>query len=155
MHSVTAANVAMLPATPGSYLLLFHIKRPLVAEVGRLGVLTLVPGSWIYAGSAWGSGGLRARLTRHFRSCKRPHWHIDALSRQLSPVAALAEFQSGQALRLMRLECVWTQALLAHPLFSAPLSGFGSSDCRSGCPAHLIHSCEFLDLAEIEMKLGV
>jgi hypothetical protein len=36
-------------------------------------------------------------------------------------------------------ECVWVAALARKPGVQAPFRGFGSSDCRAGCDAHLLH----------------
>lgn len=82
--------------------------------------------------AAAGPGGLRARVSRHMRSYKRPHWHIDALTSQHQPVAAV--MREGEGAR----ECTWVQDLVAMAGASVPANGFGSSDCRSACPAHLL-----------------
>jgi len=41
--------------------------------------LDLLPGYYIYIGSAFGPGGVRARMLRHLRADKPKHWHIDYL----------------------------------------------------------------------------
>ena len=130
---------ADLPATPGSYLLLFALAAPLTIHAGRLGALDLLPGMVAYTGSALGPGGLRARVGRHLRAEKRPHWHIDALT-AAAPVSAVWLAESG-----MRLECVWARALLDLPGSGLPAPRFGASDCA--CPAHLIR------LADSEVAL--
>jgi Uri superfamily endonuclease len=43
--------------------------------------VSLVPGRYIYAGSAYGPGGLKARVSRHMRRAKRSQWHIDQLTK--------------------------------------------------------------------------
>ncbi|MBX3002001.1 MAG: GIY-YIG nuclease family protein [Caldilineaceae bacterium] len=131
------SDLCHIPTTPGSYLLIFHL--PVVIDrfvVGKLGVFSLHPGHWLYAGSAWGPGGLRSRLRRHFQPEKQAHWHIDFLSNHLPPIAFLALEQTE---RSVRLECAWIQRLLRQPGFSAPIPHFGSSDCGS-CPAHLVYT---------------
>ena len=40
----------------------------------------LAPGCYVYAGSARGPGGIRARVRRHLRPDKTPHWHIDQVT---------------------------------------------------------------------------
>lgn len=122
---------ASFPAAPGTYLLLFRLSGPVSIQPGRLGAVALSPGVYAYVGSAQGPGGLAARLRRHLRSGKRPHWHIDALTGAV-PVQevwmiALAE----------RLECRWSVALRALPGVEEPVPGFGASDCR--CRTHLYH----------------
>jgi Uri superfamily endonuclease len=37
-------------------------------EIGRLGVYDIVPGYYAYVGSAFGAGGLRARICHHLES---------------------------------------------------------------------------------------
>ena len=117
----------------GAYALVFELETPLEAQVGRLGPILLPAGYAVYVGSALGPGGLRARIERHFRSEKRMHWHIDAITTLIRPRAWYCD-ASGR-----HLECQWAQALAGLPGASIPLPGFGSSDCRSGCPAHFIH----------------
>ena len=54
-----------------------------------------------------------------------------------------------------RLECTWVKRLLALLGASAPAPGFGSSDCRNGCPAHLVRLPDGLKQAELEEILIV
>ncbi|MEA3335352.1 MAG: GIY-YIG nuclease family protein [Chloroflexota bacterium] len=123
-----------LPSGPGTYLLWFDLESALDITAGGLGPVRLNPGSYIYVGSALGSGGLRSRLGRHMSSQtaeRRLHWHIDYLTSQQRPV--FFRYRVG----LQRLECAWIGALCrAGAVWPQP--GFGSSDCRSGCPAHFL-----------------
>lgn len=129
--SVMATRISKWPTEAGTYLLELRATEPVTIAAGRWRGFTLPPGVYVYVGSAHGSGGLAARLARHLRAEKRPHWHIDALTTVL-PVAAVRATVS-----LERLECAWVRRLLAGGA-SAPIPGFGSSDCRAGCPAHLL-----------------
>ncbi len=116
----------------GAYLLQFRLEEPLELDAGRLGRV-LLPAGWLaYVGSAMGPGGLRRRLERHLRRDKRLHWHIDYLTTVCTPVAW--ESEVGEE----RRECAWVRRLLALPGTTVPAPGFGSSDCREGCPAHLV-----------------
>ena len=124
--------ISSAPKASGVYVLIFKLEAPLEIQVGRLGRQTLPAGHVLYVGSAFGPGGLRARLARHLKSQKRKHWHIDALTSTISPAAYLCD-ASGS-----RLECQWAQHLANLPGAVIPVPGFGSSDCRSGCAAHLI-----------------
>lgn len=113
---------------PGAYLLLVELSDPLALSLaGRPRVLR--PGVHAYCGSAHGPGGLAARLARHLRADKRPHWHVDRLT-VAGRVAALYARPEGR-------ECDLVKALLSLPGTAIPLPGFGSSDCRA-CPAHLV-----------------
>lgn len=121
-----------IPAGPGSYLLALRIDVPICLEVGHLGNVEFKAGLYVYAGSAHGPGGLRARLSRHLHGEGHLHWHIDWLRRAAQ--VEQAAWQSG----MEGLECVWSQSLARLPGAEIPRVGFGASDCRSGCPAHLI-----------------
>ncbi len=120
------------PAELGAYLLILTAAEPTQVRVGRLGEFLLPPGRYAYAGSAQGPGGLAARLNRHLRPDKRLHWHVDYLT-ALLPVTDVI-VRVGPAW----LECAWVRELLALPGAGTPIPGFGSSDCREGCPAHLV-----------------
>jgi Uri superfamily endonuclease len=115
---------------PGTYVLVIQMVRDTDLRVSRLGVVAFPRGYYCYVGSAMGPGGLRARLARHLRQQKKPHWHIDYLLRR----APLVETWSAPS--AARLECAWVRALLQLPGATLPVRGFGSSDCH--CPAHLV-----------------
>jgi Uri superfamily endonuclease len=128
-----------LPAQPGAYALELHLPHETALKVGRLGEALFPSGVLLYLGSAHGPGGLERRLGRHIQADEaRPlHWHIDYL-RRVARVRALA-YQVGQELSPAGpFECLWSQALVRLPGSSVPLPGFGASDCRLGCPAHLV-----------------
>ncbi len=65
-----------LPVDRGSYILVFRINAPLRVKT-KYGFTILERGIYAYVGSAFGPGGLRARISRHWRREKRVHWHID------------------------------------------------------------------------------
>jgi len=140
--------ISSAPKTPGVYVLVFKLEAPLELQVGRLGRQTLPVGYLLYIGSAFGPGGLRARLARHLKSQKRIHWHIDALTSLVAPITYLYD-ASGS-----RLECQWAQHLAALPGAAIPVPGFGSSDCRSGCAAHLV-AFPPDSLPDLRTELGV
>ena len=133
---VTAAPAESirLPAAPGTYLLLARLDAPLALQ-GRFAGGTLPRGWFAYAGSARGPGGLAARLSRHLRAEKRPRWHIDQLTTHADMICALPFPDTENA--TAPSECTLAAWLLESGLFSPPVPGFGSSDCRT-CPAHLL-----------------
>ena len=117
---------AEAPAVPGAYLLLVALPVPLSVTLPHRPETTLSPGRYLYAGSARGPGGLRARLARHLRADKKPHWHIDRLT-EAGMVEGAWVVQGGD-------ECALVAALVHLPV---PLPGFGSTDCRT-CASHLL-----------------
>ena len=127
---MTAAPVQIsdLPAEPGAYALTFSVDVPLALPIATLGTPALDPGLYVYAGSAFGPGGIRARVGRHLRADKKPHWHIDHLSSRAACID-VKTYPGGR-------ECRLVADLLASGA-TIPLPGFGSSDCRD-CEAHLV-----------------
>ena len=114
------------PTLPGAYLLLISLAAPVPVALPRRRAAVLPPGRYLYAGSARGPGGLRARLARHMRADKKPHWHIDRLT-ATGVVEGAWVVPGGD-------ECALVAALAPLPV---PLPGFGSTDCRT-CPSHLL-----------------
>jgi len=109
---------------PGAYLLLIDVAAPMT--MARPEYATLSAGRYLYAGSAYGPGGLRARISRHMRQSKPCRWHIDQLT-------AVADILGAWVLPNGN-EC---ELAARHPGLAAPIAGFGSSDCRR-CRSHLL-----------------
>lgn len=114
----------------GTYALVIQLEDIKTLPVGRLGEFSLSSGLYVYVGSALGPGGLRARVARHLRTEKRPHWHIDTLT-AIAPIVGVWWTVSH-----IRMECEWARALASLPGVIIPIARFGSSDC--GCPGHLL-----------------
>ena len=140
-----------LPAAPGTYVLLLTANAPIVLNMPRFGKITLTAGQYAYVGSAHGPGGLRARVGRHLRTEKPLQWHIDYLTAALPVKHMITVVVTDGA----RLECTWVKRLLGLKGASAPAPGFGSSDCRDGCTAHLVRLPDSLWPAELEEILVV
>jgi len=51
-----------LPEAKGTYVLVMEVGQMRRLAIGRLGNFELVPGFYLYVGSACGAGGLAARL---------------------------------------------------------------------------------------------
>lgn len=132
-----STNLPDIPVSPGSYALLLNLDQPGRLQVGRLGMAHLQPGLYIYLGSAWGPGGLRARVFRHLRGQGALRWQIDSL-RRVARMLGVYTCSGHARAATMRLECLWSQALAAQPGAFLPVAGFGAGDCRAGCPAHLV-----------------
>lgn len=121
------------PRLAGSYILKLLLPATIGLQVGRLGYFCLAAGTYVYCGSAHGPGGLAGRIQHHTRPVRKPHWHIDYL-RQAARLQSLA-WQTGS----LPLECAWSREFSALIGASIPIPGFGASDCRQGCPAHLVY----------------
>ena len=129
MKPAFAVDPASLPRAPGAYALLLALARPCAFENRLLGPVVLEPGRYLYGGSAWGPGGIRARVARHLRPDKRVRWHIDHLTRECRCLGAFA-LPGGR-------ECELVARLLPLHGVTSPVRGFGSSDCAR-CPSHLL-----------------
>ncbi len=128
----------MLTDRPGTYVLVLRLPQATEIDVGRLGRFSFPAGWYAYAGSARGPGGLAARVSRHLRSPKPLHWHIDYL--RPHTLAVHVWYATGTQKR----ECAWAWALSTLPGAFVPVPRFGASDCR--CPAHLVHFATSPDL---------
>ena len=117
---------------PGSYLLVLCVPTPARVRVGALGSVSLAPGGLLYAGSAFGPGGLAGRLGHHLARSARPRWHVDYLWPATELVGAW--WACGDR----ELEHAWARCLPALVGGALPRAGFGASDC--GCAAHLVAS---------------
>lgn len=122
-------SVEVLPASPGTYGLLFRLAMPVTVPVKRLGSPVLETGLYLYCGSARGPGGTRARLARHMRLDKRLRWHIDHLSSVAFEIAGIAVPDM--------LECDLRDRACGLFKTEDPVPGFGASDCRR-CASHLL-----------------
>ena len=121
--------LAAIEPQPRTYALVLAAGAKGLVRVGRLGVLRLQSGFYVYFGSALGLGGVRARLAHHLRPSIRPHWHIDYLRRHMAAEEVWYCYD-----RVSR-EHQWAQCLGTQAGASIPLAGFGASDCQ--CESHL------------------
>jgi Uri superfamily endonuclease len=136
----------MLPDQPGTYVLILRLSRTTTVTVGRLGRFQFPAGWYAYAGSARGPGGLAARISRHLRSPKPLHWHVDYLRAEAVPI------EIWSAVGTRKRECAWVRALSGLPVASIPALRFGASDCR--CLAHLLHFAVSPDLVAFVRAVG-
>lgn len=120
-----------IPKQSGTYAIWLENSRIQKIAIGRLGEMQTQAGFFIYIGSAFGPGGLAARLGRHLNDNKKLRWHIDYLRAHTRPVRV--SFAVDQ-----KLEHKWAQTLALHPDYTIPFPGFGSSDCQ--CVSHLFYS---------------
>ena len=123
-----------LPKAKGTYILIANVAQVRGWRIGSLGKFDLIPGFYAYVGSAFGTGGLRARLGHHLAGMAEPHWHIDYLLQVAHPV----EVWYTTADR--KLEHHWAELLEAAPRFRVPIPRFGASDYHRSGRSHLFHS---------------
>ncbi len=124
----------VLPDTKGTYVLIASVPQMKRIEIGQLGEFDIVPGFYAYVGSAFGAGGLCARIGHHLESTAAPHWHIDYLLQVAEPVEVWYTI-AGQ-----KLEHQWAELLEQAPQFRIPIPRFGSSDYHRSRASHLFYS---------------
>jgi Uri superfamily endonuclease len=115
---------------PGTYALILVSSTDRWIEIGKLGKFLIQPGYYVYAGSAFGPGGLKARIAHHMRISQRPHWHIDYLRSALPLDEVWYSYDSQQ------YEHQWANAFRRLKGANLPIAGFGASDCI--CKSHLL-----------------
>ena len=114
----------------GTYLLLLECGKQAELSIGKLGNMTTEPGYYLYVGSAFGPGGIQARVRHHRKTAARPHWHIDYLR-------AVAELVDAWCVYGSHCEHEWANSLMRSEAATMPLKRFGSSDCD--CATHLFY----------------
>lgn len=119
-----------MPAAPGTYALIYRCPTDIETAAGALGTVRLSAGYWVYVGSAFGPGGLRARIGHHIAPATRPHWHLDYIK------CALVLREIWSTTDPVKREHDWAGILCAYRGAHCPIPGFGASDCA--CASHLI-----------------
>ena len=122
-----------LPEDKGTYVLIASLAQMKRLEIGSLGRQDIVPRFYLYVGSAFGAGGLRARIGHHLESTADPHWHIDYLLAAAEPVEVW--FTTAET----KLEHRWADLLENAPQFRIPIARFGSSDYHRSRASHLFY----------------
>jgi Uri superfamily endonuclease len=130
------------PAT-GTYALVLALRKKQLITVGKLGRFSFPAGYYIYVGSAFGPGRLRARIGRHLRTVKAVRWHIDYVRNSMDVLAGWYTFDDS------RQECPWASIFVTLG-GQYPVRGFGASDCS--CESHLIHFKQAPTLAAFRNK---
>lgn len=120
-----------VPKTPGTYALILSSLDSFPLQIGKKGKMSVKPGYYVYIGSAFGSGGLAARLGHHIKIAKRPRWHIDYLRAKLKLIAIWLTTDRQHR------EHQWARCLAEYQRVSMPLARFGASDCN--CSSHLFY----------------
>lgn len=123
-------TLRQLPKVAGAYVLVIELEADLTLQNKRFAGKILPKGTYLYCGSANGPGGIAARVKRHCKQDKKPHWHVDELtSNGAGRVVSVLVVPDGN-------ECA-LRAAMQEPDSQVPVPGFGSSDCIA-CRSHLI-----------------
>lgn len=139
-------GAAEVTSDPGTYVLVMRAPEAGSATIGKLGTIDFEGGWLLYVGSAFGSGGLRARVRRHLRDAKTVHWHIDHLLVELDVTEVWWTDDDR------KWEEDWAEALRGMPDARIPLRRFGSGDC--GCEGHLVHLPERPDVDALRERVS-
>ncbi len=128
----TIMKTPLIEARSGTYVLILKAARPKKISVGQLGTFMFPAGFYMYIGSAFGPGGLRARVGRHLRKFKNNRWHVDYVSSEIHIIEVWFSVLEH------RQECHWAALFSSMNGVSLPVNRLGSSDCS--CRTHLFHS---------------
>jgi Uri superfamily endonuclease len=126
---ITQNTIDFLKDEKGAYVLIIDLIHPVIPKIRTVQNTNLSKGTYLYAGNAYGSGGIKSRLKRHLKTDKKIHWHIDHITTQAKSISALA-IPNGN-------ECNLVQSLSSSERIRFPIKGFGSSDCAF-CISHLM-----------------
>lgn len=139
------ARAGAPPNESGSYVLVLRSPDETSLEVGRLGTVTIRRGFYLYVGSAFGPGGLRARIGRHAGRPSCLHWHVDYLRRATVLIAV------WYGLHDAHLEHEWARTLNRGRGVESAWPRFGASDCD--CETHLFFACAEPSSVRFEQRL--
>ncbi len=115
-----------------TYQLILKVKKPITLTIGALGQCFFPKGTYIYTGSA--KKNLEKRLQRHLKKDKPLRWHIDYLTTH-------EQVEIVEIRCFTKEECDINQQTPGQIL----ISGFGASDCRNRCGAHLKYTVPIND----------
>ncbi|WP_417827964.1 GIY-YIG nuclease family protein [Thalassospira sp.] len=130
IQEINDQTLRQLPKTAGAYVLVIALEADLTLQNKRFAGKILPKGTYLYCGSANGPGGIAARVRRHCKQDKKPHWHVDELtSNGAGRVVSVLVVPGGD-------ECELRQTLQGQGNDVGELY-FGSSDCMK-CSSHLL-----------------
>ncbi len=100
--------------------------------IGKKKNLLLERGYYYYVGSAFGPGGVKARVSHHQNISENPRWHLDFLRKHTKIIEIWHTYDNNKR------EHQWANILCQNPFTNIPLYGFGATDCK--CFSHLFFS---------------
>lgn len=115
-----------------TYCLLINLEMDSKIPIGKLGILDLKKGYYIYVGSALNS--IDARIKRHLKRDKKLYWHVDyLLNSSKASIRSVIYERSPE-----KWECHVAGQISKKGI---PVKKFGSSDCK--CDSHLFYFEKF------------
>lgn len=139
---INSPNDPVILNQPGTYALILNSNCNKSIQIGKFGVLDIKPGFYVYIGSAFGPGGVKARLNHHFKITSRPHWYIDYLRKHVSIKKVWITYDGK------RRERCWSKGFETLTHTEIPIMGFGASDHRGG--SHLFFQKELISLPKFQ-----
>jgi len=130
---------AQLLSDKGTYALKIHCLQNKSISVGRLGILNLEIAYYIYVGSAFGPGGVKARVSHHFNKKARQHWHIDYITNVCDIESVWYTYDPAKR------EHFWVETVANLENSQAPFPGFGASDHRGNSHLFSFQKCPSLE----------
>ena len=129
------SQIERLKGVKGAYALMIELEECRTIKIGKAGSASFPRGYYVYIGSALGNTAtsLGWRLARYGVIPPKKKWHIDYLLADTSAKMRRIKY----AKTVDRLECKISLVISSKEWAEVPMSGFGASDCREGCPAHL------------------
>lgn len=115
-------------------------------------MLDVAPGYYAYIGSAFGPGGVSARILRHCRINNKLRWHIDYLREVTTPVQAWCGY-GGRDLEHRWARIYSRPGVFSHPGGVTAIPGFGCSDCQ--CESHLFAAGSLPDSQRFGIAAGM
>ena len=111
----------------GNYILVMSLEKTTNQIIPKFGNVCLLPGYYFYCGSA----GLKSRITRHLNSNSKLFWHIDYIKYLMDFLEVWYQIQSEKN------ECSFSHFFSKQENAVIAIQGFGASDCKNKCNAHL------------------
>jgi Uri superfamily endonuclease len=145
-NSKTSGKTELLISSKkGTYVLILYLSKDENLNIGKLGHFSFESGFYAYIGSAFGPGGIDARLKHHLNPSRNPNWHID----YFKAVAEVKEIWFIEGER-------YFEHLLANILqemegVSVPVKNFGATDCH--CETHFFKFDKYKDLQSFKRSI--
>lgn len=130
----------------GTYSLILILKNDQYIEIGKKGKYLFKKGYYVYNGSALGGLG---RVKYHLKQKKTKRWHID----YLLEYAKILEIIISKDTKNHEHDI--SKILACMKDVENPVVGFGSSDCKEGCPSHLIYFKKVPEISNAYERLGL